>query len=55
MSMLKTDLCSDLAQIESTISQLATKLEPVTEMNNTVGLSKTNMQQTMHLIKRSID
>lgn len=43
MRMLSRDLTDDLHKVDTNISDLQQRLKPVTQMNETVGLCKTNI------------
>ena len=50
MKLLAQEMHTDLQKVDTTVTSLQVRLKPVTQMNDTVGLSKHNIQESLGLI-----
>lgn len=55
MRQVSKQLNTDLDKVDSNINQLQTRLKPVTQMNETVGLCKRNITESFDKIKGTCD
>jgi hypothetical protein len=47
MKLLEKEMQTDLGKVETIVSQLSEQLKPVSQMNDTVGLSKKNISESL--------